>query len=73
MDDKQRIRPNMIYRTRGGWEAHVSDWGKNLMGEECWRGTELGIGLAAWDAAGKSLSGDERSDLVLEGGAGNDT
>lgn len=54
------------YITKGGYTAHVWDYGKNMLDESCWRGTIKGQGFCTWDDDGKDLAGYESCDLVLE-------
>lgn len=58
------IKPG-VYRTAGGWKASIWERGKNALGEDCWLGTEEGLGLGSWDDKGVSLSGDKDSNLDL--------
>jgi len=53
-----KIEPG-AYITETGTIAWVWDWGKNLLGEECWRGTIKNVGFITWDQDGRALVGDE--------------
>lgn len=64
-----------IYHTKGGYVAHVWNRGKNILDQDCWRGTIEGIGMSTWNDEGKDLSGSESLDLTkpVKKGTSNET
>jgi len=63
MEDPQTI-PTGQYLTARGKTVYIYDWGKNMLGEWCYRGTVKGEGFGVWDKNGRSLAGNDC--LLLE-------
>jgi hypothetical protein len=59
------LRPG-TYRTRDGSTAHVWEYGKNALGEDCWLGTVEGVGFGSWDSQGRDRAGSSSLDIIPE-------
>jgi hypothetical protein len=51
--------PPGTYPTSAGNVARVGEWGQNILGELCYRGTVEGQGVATWSFIGLDLSSDD--------------